>query len=292
MSGNTDALSKSSSQIVGIDILRFCAAFMVMVYHLAFFSWNEYGTAHKIIGTPYSYFEATPYAWFGWIGVQIFFAISGIVIPITAAASSPSRFLRNRISRLFPTILICATISFVLLSILGLQDVLKYMRTLLVVPYGPWVDGVYWTLTVEVVFYSLVWLQLLRFPHRLETLLVGIGSASCLYWLLFAFGVPFAVALEDTRHVQLLLLAHGCHFAIGGMIWLIASKGFSLDRGLLLGLFVLAGAINIAAKSDRVDAIPLLIWAVALAVMVLSVMLNRPVKWRGVARVIGLMTFP
>ena len=293
MSGNINALNKNSNQIVGIDILRFCAAFMVMVFHLAFWSWNaDAGTAHKVIGTPYEYFQAAPYAWFGWIGVQIFFAISGFVIPLTAAASTPTRFLRNRISRLFPTILICATISFVILSILGLQDVLKYVRALFIIPYGPWLDGVYWTLSVEVVFYGLVWLQLLLYPHRLETLLVGIGSASCLYWLLFVLGVPYAVALADTPHVKFLLLAHGCHFAIGGMIWRISSQGLRLDRGLLLGLFVIAGAINITAESDRIDFIPLSIWAVALAVIALSVTLNRPVKWQGIARVIGLMTFP
>jgi peptidoglycan/LPS O-acetylase OafA/YrhL len=292
MSRKTGALSKSSNQIVGIDLLRFCAAFMVMVYHLAFWSWNANGTAHKVIGTPHSYFEAEPYAWFGWIGVQIFFAISGFVIPITAAASTPWRFLRNRISRLFPTIFICATISFVLLSILGLQDVSKYIRAVFIIPYGPWLDGVYWTLTVEVVFYGLVWLQLLLFPHRMEILLIIIGSASSVYWLLFFLGVPYALALADTRHVQLLLLAHGCHFAIGGMIWLISSQGFRMDRGLLLVLFVLAGAIDIAAESDRIDLIPLSIWAVALVAIALSAMLNRPVKWQGVARVIGLLTFP
>jgi peptidoglycan/LPS O-acetylase OafA/YrhL len=292
MGQDTGALGKVSSQIVGVDILRFCAALMVMIYHLAFWSWHANGTAHKVIGSPYNYFDAAPYAWFGWIGVQIFFVISGLVIPITAATSTPSCFLRNRISRLFPTILICSTISFVLLSILGLQDFAKYVRALLILPYGPWLDGVYWTLTVEVVFYGLVWLQLLLFPNRTNALIIGIGLASSAYWLLFAFGAPQAIALEDTRHVQMLLLAHGCHFAIGGMIWLISSNGWKLDRGLLLMLFVLAGGINIATESDGNDAAPLSIWAVALAAIILSAMARRPVKWQGIARVIGLLTFP
>ncbi len=292
MTPETGALGKSPHQIVGIDILRFCAACMVMVYHLAFWSWNANGTAHKVIGTPHNYFAAAPYAWFGWIGVQIFFVISGFVISITAAAATPSRFLHNRISRLFPTILICATSSFVLLSFLGLQDFAKYLRALFIIPYGPWLDGVYWTLTVEVVFYGLVWLQLLLFPRRMETLMVAMGLASSLYWLLFVLGVPSAVAFADTRHVQMLLLAHGCHFAIGGMTWLISSRGWRIDRGLLLAVFVLAGGIDIAVQSDRIDAVPLSIWAVALAAIAVSVRLNRPVEWRGIARVVGLLTFP
>jgi peptidoglycan/LPS O-acetylase OafA/YrhL len=292
MGRSTGSPNKSSNQIVGIDLLRFCAAFLVMVYHLAFWSWNANGTAHKVIGSPHSYYEAAPYAWFGWIGVQIFFVISGLVISRTASTSTPSSFLRNRIFRLVPTIWICATISFALLSFLGLQDISKYVRALFIIPYGPWIDGVYWTLTVELAFYGWVWLQLRLFPHRTGKLLICIGSASCVYWLLFALGAPVAIAMADSRHIQMLLLAHGCHFAIGGMIWLIWSEGWRHDRCFLLLLFAFAGAINIASESQGADAVPLAIWAAALLAIAVSIKANQPVKWEGIARIIGLLTFP
>jgi peptidoglycan/LPS O-acetylase OafA/YrhL len=51
---------------------------------------------------------------FGWVGVEIFFVISGFVIAFTAEGASSRAFLRSRVLRLVPGPWICATIALVL----------------------------------------------------------------------------------------------------------------------------------------------------------------------------------
>ena len=47
---------------------------------------------------------------FGWIGVQIFFVISGIVIANSAQSATPFRFAVSRFLRLYPAAWIAAAI--------------------------------------------------------------------------------------------------------------------------------------------------------------------------------------
>ena len=71
-----------------LDPLRFGAALFVAVFHLMFYSW-----AGASIGAPQGFEQffaadvqfpnAAPYTWFGWVGVEIFFVISGFVVQRT-----------------------------------------------------------------------------------------------------------------------------------------------------------------------------------------------------------------
>ena len=46
------------------------------------------------------YPSAAPFTWFGWVGVEIFFVISGFVIANSATQSSPGAFRLGRVLRL------------------------------------------------------------------------------------------------------------------------------------------------------------------------------------------------
>ena len=52
-----------------------------------------------------------PWGSFGWIGVEIFFVISGYVIASSAEGAAPRTFLRRRAQRLLPAAWVCATIA-------------------------------------------------------------------------------------------------------------------------------------------------------------------------------------
>ena len=89
--------SQGHRHIVGLDVVRFVAATMVMVFHLAFWSWAGSGTiAHLMPNLP-AFPELTPVAWLGWVGVEIFFVLSGFVIAYSSEGSSAFAFFRSRL---------------------------------------------------------------------------------------------------------------------------------------------------------------------------------------------------
>ena len=56
---------------------------------------------------------AAVFTWFGWVGVEVFFVISGFVIANSASKTSPIEFLISRALRLYPAVWVCSTATFV-----------------------------------------------------------------------------------------------------------------------------------------------------------------------------------
>ncbi|RWM27473.1 acyltransferase [Mesorhizobium sp.] len=285
----------------GVDILRFLAAVMVMFYHYGFWVWAFPGgvSARATGGIP-----AHPEMAFvgsGWVGVQVFFVISGFVIAFSAENSTPLKFFEARVRRLAPAVWVCAPISAIVLLLVGLSwptdAVVRLARTALFVPFEPWVDSVYWTLGIEIAFYAIVWilLRLGRFD-LMEAVAVIIGLASTLFWCLyFAFGwTDFA----ETRWLQLTLVHHGAFFAVGVLLWLMRFKAVTIPRLGFIALFLVGGVLQIVSSVDvhsiKVEAAmpyapPVIVFLAAVALMAWSLRLD--LSWRGWRR-IGLMTYP
>ena len=109
--------------------------------------------------------------------------LSGFVICYSADGSTAAAFARSRLVRLMPAIWLCGTataLAFIIIAgdrAAGLAW--RYLNTLVLWPIGPWIDGSYWTLPIEVAFYALVWLTLLhRRAPRLETVLTALALIS------------------------------------------------------------------------------------------------------------------
>ncbi len=92
--------------ITGVDVLRFLAAMLVVVFHLGGHAEKRLVESTYMIG----------WTSIGWIGVQIFFVISGFVIAFSGEKSRASDFVISRIVRLGPGVWICASLHFFLLS--------------------------------------------------------------------------------------------------------------------------------------------------------------------------------
>jgi len=302
-----------SRRILVLDLVRFFAALMVMIFHLAYYSWAaEY---HKVVSGP-DFPELAPVTWFGFVGVQIFFVISGFVITYSASEATPFSFLQSRIVRLYPGAWICGTLTAATLAILELYKpaelVGRYISTITLQPLGPWVDEIYWTLGVEIMFYSVIFCVLLfKKAKYLPVVLVTIGAASSINWFLRAINkiMPDVFSLTpfikdwDYHLFDLLLLTHGCFFAIGGLLWhLYVRRGSSLWWGAVGGL-ALTGIVQISAftsikvASGAALLVPDAAWLIALAVIIASVHFNET-AWRllgphsRLIGVIGLTTYP
>lgn len=294
----------AARRLIGLDLIRFAAAALVMLFHLGYWHWVTLGQAPPLFGAV---------GWLGWIGVEIFFTLSGMVIAQSALRHSAREFMWSRALRLYPAAIVCATITalvaFATARFAPQEIATRWLASAALWPAGPWIDAVYWTLGVEIAFYATVWaLIALGKGHRLADLLALIGLWSAAYWfirlalrLLTGDG---EFALLGDRAEKLLLLHHGCYFAVGGLIWLTL-QGMTSRRhlaALALGLVTCLLAILPLALDRAGDigmpglaVLPPLLWALSAIAMALSVSsdpwLARHIPAR-VAATIGLVTYP
>jgi peptidoglycan/LPS O-acetylase OafA/YrhL len=103
----------TTSRVNEIDLLRFISALSVVFFHYAF--WGHTADAMSIM--PYPLLASV--SKYGWLGVLLFFMISGFVILMTAASGSLRGFVISRIVRLYPAFWACCTITFVAIVVLG-----------------------------------------------------------------------------------------------------------------------------------------------------------------------------
>lgn len=306
-----------TKHLAEVDVLRFFAASAVAVYHLGFWIWIEpEGIMAKAAGGAVSYPELAWFLCYGWVGVELFFTISGFVIASSATNSTWPRFLRSRVVRLAPAAWICATITVVVLLTLNLRDpqraALSYLRSVLFVPYPQWswVDPVYWTLGVEVAFYALVMALLAtRGEQSIKPVMAAVGLTSgafwAAYWFVMAYGSPGAQALwvdlSKERVLQLLLVQHGSFFALGVYLWCLRNRAASRIDRLAVLLWIGIGMSEIAAKATQFEPwigyrIPpvtsIVVWMVSVVVLAASgrgMFSLRPRPW---LRQLGLATYP
>lgn len=208
----------SPKNLIALDLLRFAAAFFVLTSHyFADFLLPQSGAVvigHQIgdLARPAPF---TSIASYGWLGVEIFFVMSGYVIAMSAMASSAKTFAAKRFWRLWPTAFLCATITFLAIIASGFwSDTLwlEWLRSATLYPLGRQIDGVYWTLGVEIVFYTLAGLTIVISQRKdrilwLGTLIGGISLASHIL-------IP-SIAFSGTRITILLNLPFGAFFALG-----------------------------------------------------------------------------
>src|SRR5437868_3352741 len=91
---------------LGLDLVRFAAALAVAFFHLSFWWWLPGTDPVAPIGPVLS----EPFRW-GWVGVPIFFVLSGFVITLSADGKTARQFVIGRALRLYPAVWICATLT-------------------------------------------------------------------------------------------------------------------------------------------------------------------------------------
>jgi len=148
-----------------------------------------------------------------------------------------------------------------------------------------------------------------KFRH-IERAVIVIGLASSLLWFAlvalryFDPGSSTAILLNAflfKRAAQLLLLEHGCFFAIGTLLWAEFAHGSKRGRLMWIFLFGLGGIAQIAGEGTRLGTsnlyVPAGVWLLSLGIFVLSVRWNDSLStfFRGYANAIrnlGLATYP
>lgn len=247
-------------RLTNIDVLRGLASIAVCWFHLT----NTYAET-SLVRTSGSH---------GWLGVEVFFVLSGFIIPYAMFSAGYTLkagwkvFLGKRLARIEPPYLA----SIVLVIALGYASSLApgfqgtppsnifSAQTLLHVGYlngiagYPWLNVVYWTLAIEFQFYLLMlfvfdWISHSRQVFASLAVLILMWSVVAVdqqtlvfkYLGLFAFGLAafqYRSAVIDKKMLVLLfaMAMAATGFALG---WLVSIVG--LTTGLLLALNVKLG---------------------------------------------------
>jgi peptidoglycan/LPS O-acetylase OafA/YrhL len=208
------------SRVNEIDLLRFLAVMGVVFFHYAFRGY----AADEMSIMPY---PLAPIAKYGYFGVHLFFLISGFVIMLSASSGNLRRFIVSRIVRLYPAFWICCTTTFVVILAMGaprytasLNQYLVNMTMMSDFLGVKSIDGVYWSLFIELRFYSLVCLVLaIGQINRTEILMV--------LWLLAStiLAIRPIYPLYDW-----LIIDYSAYFIAGATFFAIWSKGLSIAR--------------------------------------------------------------
>lgn len=297
---------KSREYFYGIDFIRFCAALLVVFHHLGCYADAAFEPICSSV-------------WFGWVGVEIFFVISGFVIANSANGSGPVLFLRGRILRLYPAAWLCATITLVAIVAVPdaslVQPMPIYLTTLALLPNGPWIDTVYWTLAVEIGFYLLIFCLLcagaFSYLSRVALALTVLSSLFLCFLggRLWNFVPPSRFTeLMDSHHylVQFLLARYGCFFALGIWLWISTTRPLrswecaasAVSIVACIGEIFLRGSMLLPREAGSlswiVPAVP--VWIAAIACLLVFSRVPGLTSPPGVTakriRTIGLMTYP
>ncbi|MGB7433287.1 MAG: acyltransferase [Ahrensia sp.] len=228
-----------------LDVLRFLAALWVVATH-----YGHIGPAWEMVGYGVPEGAIFPFLRYGYLGVPIFFCLSGFLIAHVSANTDAIRFGANRVLRLMPGFWISMTLTAIITAMLGTPHGISFAQwvaNLTLVPqffgFG-FVDGVYWTLVYEFIFYG--WVAIL--------LLVGIFHsrmiAVCAVWL--AITALNQYVLEYGPFLRLFITEYSGSFVAGLMFWHIRRHGLSIPAVLLIGvsIFLLGNGLYVAGQQS------------------------------------------
>jgi peptidoglycan/LPS O-acetylase OafA/YrhL len=278
-----------------IDLLRFVAALLVMLFHLSF------GLGQSEIDYAPTLGPVTRY---GYLGVDLFFVISGMVVFMSLSGRTARQFLISRVARLYPAYWVAVTLTTLSVVLVGARGrhgigLVQYLANLTMFPQVanvPYVEGVYWTLWSEWRFYTLLF----------AFALVGI-TARRTHWFMWGWlavsatlqvlPLPAIAAKALALAVQPLY----SHYFIAGMaLYLIYRTGATRNLvALLLACYANAVYEGVRNAHDRaagnVELNPIVVAAVITVIFVLMTLVatGALTRWSRPGLVnVGLMTYP
>ncbi|GMU09050.1 acyltransferase family protein [Corallococcus caeni] len=230
----------SPPRLVELDALRGLAALAVALYHFT----TEYSDL---------YGHSVP-LWdlrFGKYGVQLFFAISGFVILMSLERVERVRdFVWSRAARLYPSYWTAVALTFTVVTLFGLPEREFSFQTALVnltmfheLLRVPHVDTVYWTLTIELSFYLLMFvLAYTRTLPRIVPIFIVLVVVQTLAELAAqSLGMTFLSRLASRPHLQ--------YFALGVLAFKQSRGEVSLPSALALVGVSLAHEVLVGSEA-------------------------------------------
>lgn len=225
---------QDSIRVASLDLIRFIAAMAVVAYHYTARHGND------------SFKALSAVTEFGYIGVPVFFIISGFVIAMSADSRTAGQFLLARFIRLYPTYWICITIT-VAISVCVGNGTINYSQ--LLTNYTMFntylgyenIDGVYWTLHAEIKFYLCVYVLIALNIYKRKK--VWLSSWLAMTILFYIFKEPFFMGWFISPY-------YSPYFMIGIILYEIRMKGF---KGFNLFVLIIAAILSAYQAAIQID---------------------------------------
>ncbi|MCT9089137.1 acyltransferase [Streptomyces sp. ASQP_92] len=277
-----------------MDGLRLVAALMVVGYHYLALSsaWGH---------NPATIFPTLhPFAQFGWLGVEVFFLVSGFVICMSVWGRTIGDFAVSRVSRLFPAYWVAIPLTALVVkkwpeisSIRHWDDVIVNFTMLQAGNGTKDVDGAYWTLFVEIKFYILMAIVVLcGVTYRNVLVFCGVWTVAAA--LAPGLGTPVLVAFAMPQYAPF--------FIAGIAFYLMRRYGSNpVLWGLVVFQFLLAQRYiryRMASNLGHAAAENLPTWPVRLVILAGFLMVGaialgvfNKVQWKWLSTA-GALTYP
>lgn len=270
-----------------IDLLRSVACFMVVAFHYLY-------RGHLDGWIPFlPPVAVTETVKFGYLGVQLFFVISGFVIFLSAQGATPRTFAASRAARLYPAFWSAVILTTLVVHVGGIpgliipwKDVLLNFTMVAHWFKADFVDWAYWSLAVEFHFYIMVWL-LLRFGgmKHIKPILTAWLIVSALNWIRPVYPVEFILEARWAPFFSVGICAflmrqgdrtrwiHGLFFAASllslAYAYADAKKALAFDHGDVVAVVALSCFMPlmfwlVSREKFEVSGGPVLYWAATL----------------------------
>lgn len=208
--------TQTSVRVDELDSLRGIAAMAVVCYHFTV----AYDNGHQNI------LEFQPFR-YGYLGVQLFFMISGFVILMTLERSKNLlSFAISRFSRLYPLYWCSILLTLIFLAFAGAPDQQKTFPLSQVLANFTMIQGYlkikdidvpYWTLGIELVFYVIMGFI---FFLKLNEKIYKVSSV----WLVLSLFAPLYLIFPVQKIINVLFILRYAPFFIAGILFYRAKK--------------------------------------------------------------------
>jgi peptidoglycan/LPS O-acetylase OafA/YrhL len=278
-----------------LDLLRLLAAVAVVLFHYTARENAAWGGRDPLEVFP----DLSAVTRYGFLGVELFFMISGFVILMTAWRKRVGEFAIARVTRLFPAYLFAVVFTAVVVTVFGTLDYsvtpVQVLTNLTMLQGGLGVsdvDGVYWSLWVELRFYVLVALLVLY----------GVSYRTVVGFMVLWLTATVLLTAAPVDFLDVFLFPRWSHYFIAGMaLYLVHRFGGNLVLWTIVfvtWILALTGADAEATGAENVvngDIDPTVLMV---AVTVLYAVMNlvalgalRWMSWSGLTT-LGLLTYP
>ena len=279
-----------------LDLLRIVAAFLVLIFH-----WSGNGGFYPLLNSPYS-LDWIP-SWllalgkYGYLGVDIFFMLSGAVIANSALRRSARSFAIGRFNRLYPVYFLATFASILLIPhFTSNQNILEDTFGLTGLQFwtgGPSIVGAAWTLAFEIHFYFIIFLSIYiteRKSSFTSTVLIRVLSG----WTLLILISP---SLNSDAFKFTVIQEFAPYFILGAVL----SQFKNLDAiRRLFPLFLVDASLAWRVLYGRIDhgnslLVSLFIMAVSVVVLIAGNFETRVISSKHFIKIIShlsLMTYP